>query len=199
MRKHARLAALVTALGAALAAALAGVVAGGWNLPASAHASLVASDPADGQRFDRLPERVTLEFSEPISAPAYVVVTAPDGSRADQGEVRVDGAEVSVALGGSAPEGTYGAAFRVVSEDGHPVTGRIGFVVGDGPLDDEAPSATATASAPASSDAADPAPASAADGDDDGGPSLGQVQVGVAVALFAVAAGLLLWSRRRTR
>lgn len=199
MRKHARLAALVTALGAVLAAALAGVVAGGWNLPASAHASLVASDPADGQRFDRLPERVTLEFSEPISAPAYVVVTAPDGSRADQGEVRVDGAEVSVALGGSAPEGTYGAAFRVVSEDGHPVTGRIGFVVGDGPLDDAAPSATATASAPASSDAADPAPASAADGDDDGGPSLGQVQVGVAVALFAVAAGLFLWSRRRTR
>lgn len=197
MRKHARLAALVTALGAALAAALAGVVAGGWNLPASAHASLVASDPADGQRFDRLPERVTLEFSEPISAPAYVVVTAPDGSRADQGEVRVDGAEVSVALGGSAPEGTYGAAFRVVSEDGHPVTGRIGFVVGDGPLDEAAPSATD--SAPASADAADPAPASTADGDDDGGPSLGQVQVGVAVALFAVAAGLLLWSRRRTR
>ncbi|MCG8153993.1 copper resistance protein CopC, partial [Pimelobacter simplex] len=123
----------------------------------------------------------------------YVVVTAPDGSRADQGEVRVDGAEVSVALGGSAPEGTYGAAFRVVSEDGHPVTGRIGFVVGDGPLDDAAPSATASA------DAADPAPASTTDGDDDGGPSLGQVQVGVAVALFAVAAGLLLWSRRRTR
>jgi len=197
MRKHARPAALVTALVAVLVGALAGVVGGGWNLPASAHASLVASDPEAGQRFDRLPDQVRLEFSEPISAPAYVVVTAPDGSRADQGEVAIDGSVVTVALGGSAPTGTYGAAFRVVSEDGHPVTGRIGFVVGDGPLDDTAPSATA--SAPASADAADPAPASTADEDDDGGLSLGQVQVGVAVALFAVAAGLLLWSRRRTR
>lgn len=197
MRKHARPAALVTALVAVLSGALAGVVAGGWNLPASAHASLVASDPEAGQRFDRLPDQVRLEFSEQISAPAYVVVTAPDGSRADQGEVAIDGSVVTVALGGSAPTGTYGAAFRVVSEDGHPVTGRIGFVVGDGPLDDTAPSATA--SAPASADAADPARASTADGDDDRGLSLGQVQVGVAVALFAVAAGLLLWSRRRTR
>lgn len=194
MRKHARSAALATAL----VAVLGSVLAAGWNLPASAHASLVGSDPEAGQRLDRLPERVTLEFSEPISEPAYVVVTAPDGSRADQDEVRVDGAEVSVALAGSAPEGTYGAAFRVVSEDGHPVTGRISFVVGDGPLDDEAPGAEPSASASASADAADPAPAADRDGDD-GGLSLGQVQVGVAVALFAVAAGLLLWSRRRNR
>ncbi|MBU2698027.1 MULTISPECIES: copper resistance CopC family protein [Pimelobacter] len=193
MRKHARLAALATALVAVLAA--------GWNLPASAHASLVSSDPAAGQRFDALPAQVRLEFSEPISAPAYVVVTAPDGSRADQGEVRIDDAVVSVALGGSAPEGTYSAAFRVVSEDGHPVTGRIVFVVGDGPLDEKGPSASAPA------DAATPDPAGSSrtpdardDGaDGDGGLSLGQVQVGVAVALFAVAGGLLLWSRRRSR
>lgn len=192
MRKHARSAALATALVAVLA-----VVGAGWNLPASAHASLVASDPEAGQRFAALPEQVRLEFSEPISAPAYVVVTAPDGSRADQGEVRIDDAVVSVALGGSAPAGTYSAAFRVVSEDGHPVTGRIVFVVGDGPLDDEGPAAASstTAETPARpGGAAEPAEDASGDGF-----SLGQVQVGVAVALFAVAGGLLLWSRRRTR
>lgn len=194
MRKHARI--------VALAAALVAVLAAGWNLPASAHASLVASDPEAGQRFDRLPGQVRLEFSEPISAPAYVVVTAPDGSRADQGEVAIDGTVVTVALGGSAPEGTYGAAFRVVSEDGHPVTGRIGFVVGDGPLDESAPSAGATASpdATAGTGDGDAGGAPAADDGDEGGSSLGRVQVGVALALFAVAAGLLLWSgRRRSR
>ncbi|MDQ6522554.1 copper resistance protein CopC [Nocardioides sp. LHD-245] len=176
--------------------ALAAVPAAGWSLPAAAHASLVASDPDAGQRLDRLPDRARLEFSEAISSPAYVVVTAPDGSRADQGEARIDGGVVSVELGGAAPDGTYGLAFRVVSEDGHPVTGRIAFVVGDGPLDDTVPSAPTASTAPDAG--ADRTPA-ARDEADDGGPSLGQVQVGVAVALFAVAGGLLLWSRRRTR
>ncbi|MCR1784380.1 copper resistance protein CopC [Nocardioides carbamazepini] len=192
MRKHARSAALVAAVGTALVA----VLAAGWSLPAAAHASLVGSDPDAGQRFERLPGQAQLEFSEPISAPAYVVVTAPDGSRADQGEARIDGGVVTVDLGGAAPEGTYGLAFRVVSEDGHPVTGRIAFVVGDGPLDDTLPSAPAASTTP---DAGTDRTPAARDEVDDGGPSLGQVQVGVAVALFAVAGGLLLWSRRRPR
>lgn len=182
--------------------ALAAVLGAGWSLPAAAHASLVASDPAAGQRFDRLPAGVRLEFSEPISAPAYVVVTAPDGSRADQGEARIDGGVVSVDLGGTAPEGSYGLAFRVVSEDGHPVTGRIAFVVGDGPLDEAVPSPTGSAEpAPPSADGDAPARGDRTEGagGDDGGLSLGQVQVGAAVALFAVAGGLLLWSRRRSR
>ncbi|WP_436701574.1 copper resistance CopC family protein [Nocardioides sp. BYT-33-1] len=194
--RHAILAASI--FGASMA--VAAVLAAGWGLPAAAHASLVGSDPQAGQRFDRMPDRVRLEFSEPISAPAYVVVTAPDGSRADQGEARIDGSVVSVDLGGTAPEGTYGLAFRVVSEDGHPVTGRIAFVVGDGPLDETAPTPTgSTAPAPPADGDAPARDDGAGGAGDDGGPSLGQVQAGVAVALFAAAGGLLLWSRRRSR
>ncbi|GAA3680614.1 hypothetical protein GCM10022237_44590 [Nocardioides ginsengisoli] len=160
----------------ALASALAAVLLSGWSLPASAHAGLVTSDPAEGQRLDRLPASVSLEFSEPIGTPAYVVVTAADGTRVDRGEVKVDGPSVSVAVarkgaGKGAAKGGYEIAYRVVSEDGHAVAGTIGFAVGT----EAAPVVEAESSARL------------------------PVVAGVAVGLFVVVGGLLLWTRRRTR
>ncbi len=184
---------------AALALALGLAVASGWQLPASAHATLVASDPEEGARLDALPARVTLEFNEPMSAPAYVVVTAPDGSQVQEGEVAVDGQQVDVGVADPGTEGTYGIAFRAVSQDGHPVSGRISFVVGDGPLEEPsfaAPGDSGGAEQGSGEDSADVDGSGA--GDDSGGPSLGQVQVGIGAGLFVVAAALLWWSRRRS-
>jgi methionine-rich copper-binding protein CopC len=156
----------------ALAAAFAAVVLAGWSLPASAHAGLVGSDPAQGQRLDRLPASVSLEFTEPIGKPAYVVVTAADGTRVDSGEVKVDGPAVSVALAGkTAASGGYEIAYRVVSEDGHAVAGKVGFTVG-----------------------ADAAPVVETDGS-----SRLPVVAAVAVGLVVVLGGLLLRTRRRAR
>lgn len=156
--------------------------------PAWAHAALVSSDPSDGQRLAALPGSATLTFNEEISPPSYVVVTAPDGSRADQGEPRVHGTKVAVDLA-KGQEGTYALAFRVISADGHPVTGRLTFVVGDGPLDTTGPSLAVT---PGDTPAAERA------GRGDGGDlGLGTVQVTVGAGLLAAGALLWLLARRR--
>lgn len=160
--------------------------------PAWAHAALVSSDPSDGQRLAALPGSATLTFNEEISPPSYVVVTAPDGSRADRGEPRVDGSTVTVGLA-EGQAGTYALAFRVISADGHPVTGRLTFVVGDGPLNSTGPTLVATPTdAPVSERAR-----SSAGGGPDLGLGLGTVQVAVGAGLFA-AAGLLWLHARRT-
>ena len=180
----------------ALRACAALLVLGVLGLPAApawAHAALVSSDPSDGQRLAALPGSATWTFNEEISPPSYVVVTAPDGSRADQGEPRVDGSEVSVDLA-KGREGTYALAFRVISADGHPVTGRLTFVVGDGPLDTTGPSLAAT---PSEDPAAERAGTSG--GGAGSGVGLGTVQVAVGAGLLAAAGLLWLLARRRPR
>ncbi len=108
--------------------------------PAYAHASMVGSSPEQGAVLDALPDQVDFEFSEPMDPTAYVAVTAPDGSQLAVGEPEVDGSTVTqeIGVGGS---GTYLMAVKAVSRDGHPVTGRVEFVVGE-------PSETGTAETP---------------------------------------------------
>lgn len=178
----------------ALALALASIATPAW-----AHASLVSSTPAAGERFDERPAAVGLEFSEAMSTPAYVVVTAPDGQRADEGEVRVEDRDVVVDLADGDGEGTYSVAFRVVSVDGHPVTGRFSFVVGDEPLDEQVPAERAEAGSD-SQDARQASGTRAVPGRaDEGEWSLARVQALVAAGLFVVAGVLLLASRRGAR
>jgi methionine-rich copper-binding protein CopC len=95
-------------------------------LPASAHAGLVSIDPADGATVTAAPSRVTLTFDEDMAEPAVVLVTGPDGQRADVGHTRVSGAVVSVGVDLPSP-GRYTVAFRAVSADGHPVADQKSF------------------------------------------------------------------------
>lgn len=186
---------------ALLAAVAAGalLLGAGWHTPAAAHASLLSSTPSDGERLEAAPEQVTLTFNESMSEPAYIVVTGPDGEQAAEGEVAVDGADVSVALVDGVGEGSYTVAFRVVSADGHPVTGQYAFGVGDGPI-----------STPGADQGEGAAPETGENGSEstgstesapveeerDGG-SLRTVQWAVGIGLVAVAAVLYLLSRRR--
>jgi copper resistance protein C len=174
----------------AVSSALLGAVLGAS--PASAHASLVASTPAQDARLDVLPGEVSFEFSEEMSAPAYVVVTAPDGTALADGEPVVDGATVRQAVSPSEATGTFTMAYRAVSEDGHPVTGQITFDVGEASTPT---SATPTASAAPDDDPA-PAAASSSDDDGDGGGWPTWLVAGVPVVLFALALLLFVWSRR---
>ena len=118
-------AAVLTLLVAPLAV-LAVLVAG--TGPASAHASLTGSDPTDGATLATAPAEVSFTFNEDIRDPAFVVVTA-DGQRVAQGEAQVDANVVTARVAPDAPAGTWTAAFRVVSTDGHAVTGEITFDV----------------------------------------------------------------------
>jgi methionine-rich copper-binding protein CopC len=101
--------------------------------PASAHAELVGSNPKDGATVQRLPTEVQLEFDEEVFTPAYVQVTASDGTKVGAGAPDVAGTTVTLPLTQDGPSGSYTVAYRVVSDDGHPVTGEITFDVTTGP------------------------------------------------------------------
>lgn len=104
--------------------------------PAEAHAYLVSVDPPDRAVLAESPDRVTLTFSEAVSADlGGVQVLDADGGRVEDGVARVEGAVVSVGLPPDLPDGTYVVTFRVVSADGHPIRGGSVFAVGDGELD----------------------------------------------------------------
>ena len=99
---------------------------------ASAHAVVVSSNPADGERLTTSPDRVSLQFSESISADlGGLRVVNSSGSSVDAGTDQVSGPTLSVALQPDLPDGTYVATYRVISADGHPVKGALVFAVGD--------------------------------------------------------------------
>lgn len=119
-----------------LAAVLAGWLALGVGVapPASAHAVLEQTDPADGARLQAAPSQVTLQFDEAVSLQAgYARVVSVDGVRADTGAARVSGSSVVIPLRTGLPDAGYVVTYRVISDDSHPVAGTLSFVVGDGP------------------------------------------------------------------
>ncbi len=121
------LARLVLSLFAALAVLTVSV---GLAAPASAHADLVSVSPEDGSSLTAAPPEVTLTFSDTINTEfAKVTVNAEDGTSVTSGAPSVDGAVVTQRLVSSMGGGTYTVAYRVVSEDGHPVSGSSTFSV----------------------------------------------------------------------
>jgi len=118
-------------------AALAGLLVGffavllGPAAPASAHAALVASDPAANTIVPDAPNKITLNFSESVQLLAgKIQVLAPDGSRADQGDPSADGGTVTIPLRSGGGRGTYLVSYRVLSADSHPVGGSLTYSVG---------------------------------------------------------------------
>ncbi|MFH9349434.1 FixH family protein [Kitasatospora sp. NPDC017646] len=123
-----RVAGLVALLGALLALMLAG--AG----PASAHATLDSTDPAQNSVVATAPQAVTLTFSETVSLSGDSVrVLDPAGRPVDTGNpAHADGKgdTARVGLNSGLANGTYTVAWRAVSEDSHPVGGAFTFSIG---------------------------------------------------------------------
>lgn len=112
-----------------IAVALIGPLAG----RASAHASLVGTDPSPDTTLDDSPSTVSVTFDEPVSVDlAGIRIYGPDGERVEQGSSRlVDGGRtVSVGLE-PGRQGTYTVAWTVVSADSHVLTGSFVFHVGE--------------------------------------------------------------------
>ncbi|HZG90253.1 MAG TPA: copper resistance CopC family protein [Pseudonocardia sp.] len=149
--------------------------------PALAHTRLLSSDPADGATLDTGPSRVTLTFNESVPAEfASLTVVGPDGTEYQSGDpTAVDGA-LSTAVDPLGPAGRYQVGYRVVSDDGHPITGAIAFILtADGPAAQVPPAPSPpTAGAPAT---AAPTAPQAADADDDGGAPVWPWLLGAAV------------------
>jgi methionine-rich copper-binding protein CopC len=95
--------------------------------PASAHASLVGSDPKDGTTVAAAPSTITFTFNENIANPAYISITAPNGSKVGVTQVRAVDTRVTGTVADVDQKGRYTAAYRVVSADGHPVEGTIHY------------------------------------------------------------------------
>ncbi|MFC9585934.1 copper resistance CopC/CopD family protein [Streptomyces yangpuensis] len=106
----------------------------GGAAPALAHTALSASDPADGSVLQTPPRQVTLTFTESISFPDEALrVLSPANERvnprpAQHADGKANTARVD--LSGELPEGTYTVAWRVISADGHPISGAFTFSLG---------------------------------------------------------------------
>jgi methionine-rich copper-binding protein CopC len=138
--------------------------------PALAHARLQSSDPADGASLDTAPQRVTLTFNERMT-PGFntLTVVGPDQKQYQSGDVAVDDSSVSIAVQPLGPAGRYEIGYRVVSADGHPISGSVAFTLTTpGPGLAAAPSATAAA--PTAQAAPAPAAAAPADSGEGGTP-----------------------------
>ncbi|MFF3502086.1 copper resistance CopC/CopD family protein [Streptomyces sp. NPDC003247] len=111
--------------------AVAGTLLAGAG-PASAHAALTGSDPAQGAVVDTAPAQVSLTFSEQVAMNGDSLrVLDPKGTRADTGEpTNVSGTTYAVPLHSGLPDGTYTVTYQVVSADSHPVAGAYTFSIG---------------------------------------------------------------------
>jgi len=94
-----------------------------------AHASLVATEPADGSVLAAAPKTVQLRFNEPVT-PAVISLIDTAGRTRDGVAVSAVDQTVTLKLPDGLPRGTQVVSYRVVSADGHPVAGSLMFSIG---------------------------------------------------------------------
>ncbi|ROR96335.1 hypothetical protein EDD28_0918 [Salana multivorans] len=159
---------------------------------AHGHDELVSSVPLAGEVLDEPPTQVVLTMSaEPLEIGTTVMVTDLDGVDHATG-LSLSGNDAVVDLA-DLTEGFYDVRWRVVSSDGHPISGLIPFTVGDvGPRPgaDGSPPASAAQPSTDSAPSAPPAPSPGAE-DRVAGQGVGRV-LGIAAA-GAVGALVLWW------
>jgi copper resistance protein C len=190
------------------AAALAGVALVVGSAPAAAHNTLNGSTPADGSTATKPVTEVVLEFDQAVQAEfAQVAVLGTDQTPYGSGEPVVVGRTVTQAVE-PMPDGSYDVSYRVVSADGHPVSGTISFTAtGQAPpAADETATAEPTPAPPAepSPTTGEPVPEQAAEPtgvavtvDEDTGVPMGALVGGALAAAAGVAAVAFLAVRRR--
>lgn len=127
----------------ALAALLATMV--GLAAPASAHARLEASSPKEGSTLTATPPEIMLRFNEPIQSGLNEVSVRTGSTDATDGDLEVDGSTVYQPLKSSLPAGSYTVSYKVVSADGHPISGSYSFTYAP-PGGDTGPSGSETTS-----------------------------------------------------
>ena len=101
--------------------------------PASAHATLERTDPSDGSVLAVQPAVIAAQFDESVGVSADSLrVFSPTGQRVDNGTT-THGAQdniITISLRSGLGNGTYTAAWHVISADSHPVSGAFSFSIG---------------------------------------------------------------------
>lgn len=192
-----------TAVGAASAAALAGLILLGPAAPAFAHNSVIDEGPKADSTISAQPGEVWIETNDALldlDGATALDVIGPDDRHYATACPSVDGA-IASAPAELGPAGEYTVAWRVVSADGHPITGDFTFdwAPADGEPVAEGAAAAVCASA-GSGDAADDAAGGVDDEPDAAasvaGSELAWIAGAAAVALGAGVAAFLLTRRR---
>ncbi|WP_038936950.1 copper resistance CopC/CopD family protein [Bradyrhizobium japonicum] len=101
----------------------------GFATGASAHAALVAVEPASGSMLASAPKAVELRFNEAVTPGAIQLIDGAGRAR-DDARVSASGETISVAMPPDLPQGTAVVSYRVISQDGHPVAGSVIFSIG---------------------------------------------------------------------
>jgi copper transport protein len=96
---------------------------------ARAHASLVASEPADSAILRAPPASILLRFNEPVSPLAFKLIDAA-GVAHDGLVVTSKGETIEIMPPVDPPTGTQTLSYRIVSADGHPVGGVVTYSIG---------------------------------------------------------------------
>ncbi len=129
------------AVAAVLAAALIGVGAVSSAAPASAHAEVESSTPRNGAVVRTGPSAVTVRYGEDVTLESAGLI-GPSGAKVPS-SAAIDGAVLTITPASPMPRGPVTATWHIVSDDGHPVTGAIAFVVGAAPVTGRAQTPTA--------------------------------------------------------
>lgn len=128
--------------------------------PAAAHDELIGSTPAADSTVEVLPAELVLSFSAVIATdPGASEVQVTDAAGAQlAGEPVADGTTLTVPLDGEG-SGAITVLWKVVSSDGHPISGQFVFTANaaPAPTPTETPSASPTAT-PSPSATAEPSP-----------------------------------------
>lgn len=113
--------------------ALCATVLGGsvaWAPSAAAHAELIGTSPADGERLEEPPGQVVLEFTEGVQPVRDGIrLLDAEGAVVATPTPHVEGSTVTVAPPTDLPTGGYVVSWRVLSRDTHPVSGAFSFGV----------------------------------------------------------------------
>ncbi|CAB5042069.1 MAG: hypothetical protein F2923_07440 [Actinobacteria bacterium] len=113
------------------------------STPSQAHSQLVSSTPANGAVLAVAPTTVAFVFDEPLLPDLDTIsINTKAGVNVVSQRVEPVGNTLSITWPATIDPGTYQVAYRIVSGDGHPVTGAILFSFGTPPTPSTSPSAT---------------------------------------------------------
>lgn len=122
-----------------LAVVLGALVALAGAQAASAHAQLLSTTPEDGAVLEQAPTEVVLRFNETVRLLDGSIRLFPGDETPIVLDAHVKDTEVIAPLPDGLGNGRYALSYRVVSADGHPVTGAISFVIGEAAVATPAP------------------------------------------------------------
>ncbi|MGO1434959.1 MAG: copper resistance CopC family protein [Canibacter sp.] len=122
-----------TTLAAAIIAAIALALTGFLIAPSAAHAhdTLIGTEPGDQKVLDEAPGEVQLQFNNAVlDVGALIEVRDASDNLVSEGNPDLNNTVVSQPLQADLPDGAYRVVWRVVSSDGHPISGSFAFAVG---------------------------------------------------------------------